>query len=325
MESVGSTTRMPSLENLDSTNNASRANEMKHEVNTTSLVQQKTSIPVPQIYAFEADCDGHVKAPFMLMECLEGNVGMNLSMDLPSNYKKAFVSKSSYLRYICPKSGHQFRSTRTVQSIRARYPGLRGHFDTATEFFKPWAANVECGMPGELLQQACGSFADEIIPSIDLFKKSIYELADRLSCHDSGPFPLGYGDFGHNNVIVDEQWNILGVIDWEMAFAGPWEVFEDFPLTISSTPRAMDAPWNWNEDGTPKSSISAEKLADQDFYLDIVKHEEEKEEIKYLSLSAVWSDPRKQQVMTAMRLYEGGKAGFYSKVIDEFRSDHSGI
>lgn len=62
------------------------------EFNTISLLRQKTSIPIPKIHAFEARFDCSVKAPFMLMDCLEGNVGMDLGMTIPPKSKQAFLS-----------------------------------------------------------------------------------------------------------------------------------------------------------------------------------------------------------------------------------------
>jgi aminoglycoside phosphotransferase (APT) family kinase protein len=35
---------------------------------------------------------------------------------------------------------------------------------------------------------------------------------------DKGPFPLCHGDFGHNNMVFDDEYNLLGVIDWEAAY-----------------------------------------------------------------------------------------------------------
>jgi aminoglycoside phosphotransferase (APT) family kinase protein len=109
-------------------------------------------------------------------------------------------------------------------------------------------------MSDEQLRAASGPYAAEIIASVTSFTKSIDKLAGRQSVRDHGLFPLCHGDFGHNNVIVDDKYHVLSVIDWETAFAGPWEVFGDFPLTLSTVPSAMDAPWNYDEEGSPKST-----------------------------------------------------------------------
>ena len=139
-----------------------------------------------------------------------------------------------------------------------------------------------------------------------------------MSARDHGPFPLCHGDFGHNNVIVDDKYHVLGVIDWESAFAGPWEIFGDFPLSFSIVPRAMDAPTNYDEEGSPKDDDLIQKFTDQRDYIAAVRQEENKSDKGSYCLSEALTDWRRQHLATAMRLYQNGKAGFYSKVVDEF-------
>jgi hypothetical protein len=57
---------------------------MESESYTNSLVGSITNIPVPRIHAVESSVFSTVRAHFMLMDCLEGNVGMDLGMKVPS-------------------------------------------------------------------------------------------------------------------------------------------------------------------------------------------------------------------------------------------------
>lgn len=189
-------------------------------------------------------------------------------------------------------------------------PGLGGPFNTATEFFEAWAAQAKFGLSDEQLRAASGEYANEMVPSVSSFPESISRLASRLSARDHGPFPLCHGDFGHNNTIVDDDYHILGVIGWETAFAGPWEVFGDFPLSFSTVPPVMDAPWVYNEDGSPKSADMAQKFADQRDYVAAVKEEENRSRGRGHCLSEALEDSKRQQLAIAMRLFQNGKAGF---------------
>lgn len=63
------------------------------------------------------------------------------------------------------------------------------------------------------LRDASGPNADEVEASVGSFKPLINDLADRLSIRNEGPFPLCHDDFGHNNMIFDDEWRLLGVID----------------------------------------------------------------------------------------------------------------
>lgn len=172
-------------------------------------------------------------------------------------------------------------------------------------------------MTEEGLRVASGKYADEIIPSVSSFPESISNLANGLSTRDCGPFPLCHGDFGHNNIVVDDDYRILGLIDWETAFAGPWEIFADFPLTLSMVPSAIDVPWNYDEQGDPVTPELKQQLADQKSYVVAVRKAEDEMGTSSL-LSEALNDRRRQQLMTAMRLYQSGKAGWYSKLVHGF-------
>lgn len=76
--------RMPPL--AESTSGEVALNtKINREFNAISLVQQKT--------------------PFMLMDCLEGNVGMDLGMEIPPEYKETALSNLAKnhvrMRLIC--------------------------------------------------------------------------------------------------------------------------------------------------------------------------------------------------------------------------------
>jgi hypothetical protein len=203
--------------------------------------------------------------------------------------------------------------------IQGAIPGIGGPFETATQYFYAWAEKSKFGMDHERLKMACGSLADEIVPSVNGFKPGFLNVAARLSVNDTGPFPLCHGDFGHNNVVVNDQYKVLGVIDWESAFAAPWEVFADFPLTLSTTPAKMDAPWNYDENGVPKDEYSREQLRDQEIYVEAVKKAEaEQGMLNGPLISKSLRDSRRQNLIAAMRIYSNGKPGWYGKLVDDF-------
>lgn len=76
----------------------------------------------------------------------------------------------------------------------------------------------------------------------------IHQLAPLISRYDQGPFRIFHPDFAVHNVIVDEEYNILSVIDWEFAFTGPFELatqqalrHQTYPLSIlAKVPGATD-------------------------------------------------------------------------------------
>jgi hypothetical protein len=79
--------RLPSLKDETSLD---IAKSMECEVSTIALIRQNTTVPVPEVYAFESDSSCSVEAPFMLMECLDGNVGMDLGLEVPPEHQQDF-------------------------------------------------------------------------------------------------------------------------------------------------------------------------------------------------------------------------------------------
>jgi hypothetical protein len=83
--------RLPSLAGCYSAEAALKT-KSDCEFHTISLLRQRTNLPIPEVYAYEGRSDCSVKAPFMLMDCLEGNVGMDLGMEIPPEHKQAFLN-----------------------------------------------------------------------------------------------------------------------------------------------------------------------------------------------------------------------------------------
>lgn len=63
---------------------------LQREIDCMQLVKERTSVPVPKVFGYIASAND-IGAPFMLMECLPGNVGTDLSgVEIPAQYKASF-------------------------------------------------------------------------------------------------------------------------------------------------------------------------------------------------------------------------------------------
>jgi aminoglycoside phosphotransferase (APT) family kinase protein len=60
---------------------------MDSEYRTMCIVEKESKIPVPHVHMFDADPNSHVGAQFMLMDCLQGNAGIDLSLNIPPERK----------------------------------------------------------------------------------------------------------------------------------------------------------------------------------------------------------------------------------------------
>lgn len=76
-------------------------------------------------------------------------------------------------------------------------------------------------------------------------------IAAHISVLDQGPSPLFHADFGPNNIVLDDGYNVLGVIHWEHTCSMPWDTVE-FPTTVQLVPAPVDVPWKYDENGAPK-------------------------------------------------------------------------
>lgn len=94
--------RMPSMSPDESSLDSAKS-AMDREYNTIRLVQKESTIPVPCIQAIESSLHSKVGAQFMLMDCLRGNVGMDISFKVPSERKKSVFTSmvEIHVRYEC--------------------------------------------------------------------------------------------------------------------------------------------------------------------------------------------------------------------------------
>ena len=294
---------------------------LQREVDCIILVRELTCIPVPEIYGYSPDAD-RIGAPFMLMESLQGNAAIDLNNRLiPAEHKSSFYSSlAKYQVEISsitfPKIGSLIRNPNGTYDV-GPLPRLGGPFSTATEYLRAWTKHTEFYGGTNGLKENSGSYGDEILRGVLAFPQKVSELAGRIAVRDHGPFPLIHPDFNHSNIIVDDNWKVLGVIDWEYAQSAPWETVE-FPLTLGICPRPIDAPWNYDENGVAKDEDTRIRIKERDDY-QVMIEEFERSEGKPPVLSDVLGDQAGQDLATAIRyLSIVGMQGFYDKVFDAF-------
>src|SRR5579859_8024078 len=102
--------------------------------------------------------------------------------------------------------------------------GLGGPYSTATEYYSAWIAK-HATEPGA---------TSPFIPQLT-------EIVESIPEQDAGPFTLHHPDFGVN-IIIDDDYNILAVIDWEQTFTAPIELAGQFPLRLLHFPPDLIPP-----------------------------------------------------------------------------------
>lgn len=203
-------------------------------------------------------------------------------------------------------------------------PHLGGPFSTANEFFEAWARHAKFPSSEEsireIMRHSPSSIREKVLYSIQNFPKRLQELASggRISTrNNTGPFPLYHPDLYHSNIIVDESYKVLGVIDWEGACTVPWEIIQP-PLFLTTVPPAMDDTGKYGEDGRPKDLNTIRQYADVADYVRCVQEAEEGMGTDQ-TLSGIMLNPAVQGLAFALKVYlDPGKMGLYCNVLEPF-------
>ncbi|KAI0472818.1 kinase-like domain-containing protein [Xylariaceae sp. FL0804] len=298
--------------------------KLLNEINTMQLIKDRSTLPIPRVFAYEANTDNPVGVPFILMDFLPGNTGMDAAGGwevhkgcIPLLYRQNFyraIAKHhvelSALR--SPKIGVIVKHEDGEYGI-GPFPELGGPFTTTASFLESWANHVEfLSSKEEILQMMRGGPAEQVLTAITEFPSRIRAWASQLSHEDDGPFPLCHTDFLHSNIIVDERFKVLGIIDWEGACTLPLELVA-FPAFLSATPVMFDSPENYDKDGLPLDDEQKQRWKDREEYVDMVEYFEQDDRV----LSSCLKNTEHLALAYAITAYSNGKLGLYDEVIEE--------
>jgi hypothetical protein len=138
-------------------------------------------------------------------------------------------------------------------------PNLGGPFKSATDYFRAWAKSMSSNLESE---PKCNHD----------FPYRISCMASHMSSYDRGPFPIFHSDFGYHNFLVDNQYNVVGIIDWGGSIALPTEFLQIFPMNLQSLHEIF---WKYGPFDTPAArDLEVKERADQLQYTNSVKREE---------------------------------------------------
>ncbi|KAG8674181.1 hypothetical protein FPOAC1_000144 [Fusarium poae] len=209
------------------------------EIASMKLLKTKTSIPVPEVHSYNADPANDFGAPYILMDYIHGTVAQDLRQEL----------KCARDLYGTPDQDRRFRKQMadiqiTLSSLTFDRIGSLYCDEETSEFFigpemetgkGPWKTSMEyyndvadhrlqvCANHTQAELHETPSFANPI-----LFKHLMSLYSDSKSNH--GPFGLVNRDFGAHNLLVDDEFRIVGVIDFDGMMAAPIEVVAQYPV-----------------------------------------------------------------------------------------------
>ncbi|CAG8041892.1 unnamed protein product [Penicillium salamii] len=197
----------------------------------------RSSIPVPEVYHFEPESDD-VGAPYMIMEYIPGTVASELRRQI----------EAPLSQFGTPEQDQKFR--RQMAAIQVEMASLQ--FDKIGSLYEdpktgdfyvgpdcqtgqgPWESSLEYyrDLAQHKLEDTVRNAEEEVMddPSFSLpilFERLISMYTDEKSIR--GPFGIAHPDFGAHNLLVNENFEILAVIDFDSVIAAPIEVQAQFP------------------------------------------------------------------------------------------------
>ncbi|KAL4791729.1 hypothetical protein BDV19DRAFT_381332 [Aspergillus venezuelensis] len=271
---------------------------LRSEINTMNLIRSRSTIATPKIFGYSlSDEDSfNVGAALTLMDFLPGSSAVDAHGGWEAHHGRVPIERRKKFYTDVARIQVQLSSIRlpaigsVIKNDDGEYgvgpiPSLGGPFNTANE----------------LLIASAGYAHD----------KSLHLRLRELACqgkisnlrYNAGPFPLHHPDPYHSNIIIDDEWAILGIIDWE----GAWNM-----------PRTFDDPGKYCVDGVLKDEEGRERVEERGEYVGFVRRMEEELGVDG-RLYDILSDVRIQGLAYAVKVsLDSGKMGFYTKVLDGF-------
>ncbi|KAI9748398.1 MAG: hypothetical protein M4579_007235 [Chaenotheca gracillima] len=220
---------------------------MKVEVASMKFLRARTSIPVPTVHDWSLDKTNEIGAPYILMDYIDGTTANDLqdakeceneSFGTPEqdrNFRKQMAGIQVELASLkFDKIGSLYQDEESLEFyIGPDLDTRKGPWESSTSYYADLAENAmkECVAQGKPALQERPSFA---IPVLFTHLMSLYGDASNVK----GPFGLANLDMGAHNLLVDDDFEIIGVIDFDGLMAAPIELIAQFP-GLTSLDREM--------------------------------------------------------------------------------------
>ncbi|KFY16084.1 hypothetical protein V492_01576 [Pseudogymnoascus sp. VKM F-4246] len=209
------------------------------------LCENVTGVPFPTLYAFEgpeSERATEAGAMYMLIEGFYGNTLQDVQFnicDLPNPALEHIITQWTSIQaelatFSFPRIGsisHFSKDTGvTIEKLSiAAAEGFsdEGPFWESRSYFSTIAEArlreaLEDEVDGNSIFKILGPYVfQDIVNNSTIFKVI-----------GNGPFHFNHMDMGTQNILVDEDFNFLAILDWEFAQSAPWEV-NHYPMPFS--------------------------------------------------------------------------------------------
>ncbi|KAB5513256.1 kinase-like domain-containing protein [Coniochaeta sp. 2T2.1] len=278
---------------------------MESEIATMRYVAQHTDVPVPEVFGYETGMDrSPVGLPYLLMQCIGGNMLFDLGgpgvltdeqrakirrsvasiqcklMDAPLTQLGSLILK--------PDGGID------IGPLPAAF-GFEGPFRSTADYFLSWARHNTTFKNSHLLgahpslRQAAQAFPRRLASTVESLVSPEHS--------GDGAYPILHPDFLMHNILLDDDYEVVGIIDWEYAHSAPVEVFAARTnMYASFSPDLATSEWHDDDDEGARYAADVEAIPSQ-------------------KLSGVFGSLL-GDVGLCMRLFEEGVAVPFDRVLD---------
>ncbi|KAK2859897.1 hypothetical protein FQN49_004596 [Arthroderma sp. PD_2] len=219
---------------------AERRFTMESEIATMKYIAKSTEIPVPAVFGYKCSLDKNlVKLPYLLMECIEGNMLYDLGGPGILNDEQKNKIRKSIAAIQCQMATAAVDKLGSlillpngqidIGPLPAAF-GFSGPFTSEIDYFISWAEHVKFGNLKFLKsrQEDTDFIRDlrrEAVEFPSRLKVEIEQFLPREQSSKRAVYPIVHPDFLQHNILYDDEYNVVGVIDWEFAHSSPPEIF----------------------------------------------------------------------------------------------------
>jgi hypothetical protein len=241
-------------------------NYIMHSEIATLKFLSNTTVPAPKLYDFNLDETNPVGVSYILMEKMPGK---SLDWSLATGKQKRKVIDQNADIYIELQT-HPFD---TMGSLVLDEFGSQHVGPFASEFMSDYTNSLKTLGPFSSLEGYYAAHIKLILDlitrqelyahrSVDAFLIHLYLLENLsviLNNLDDGKFYLKHADEKGDHILVDDEFNITGFIDWEWAHTGPRSMAFNSPIVLLPVALFYDGDNGLGEDEMTFAQLLEEK------------------------------------------------------------------
>ncbi|KZV81139.1 hypothetical protein EXIGLDRAFT_731692 [Exidia glandulosa HHB12029] len=205
------------------------------EVATLKLVKERTTIPVPTVFAYSVTDKNPLGWPYVFMSPLPGRSAEDLGISSPDDDFAIPPEKAEVFKTYCASMAAIQLQLSEISFDRIGSVYLGDHQDSFVIGPDVKTGIMPCASEGAYYAALCDKLIKDVLTDVDeevqddaLFGVWIYSLLTATISRSrdmSGSYKLCHRDLHGKNTLLDPDGKIVGVLDWDFAACMPIEIF----------------------------------------------------------------------------------------------------